>query len=106
MPIKFRRFEILLPLRFNDGSEVPTARLAEATEELVARFDAVSIESQVIVGSWRHAGTTYRDRLARVFVDVPDTDENRAFFAAWKERLKAQFAQLEIWITSHAVDVL
>ena len=106
MPTSFRRFEILLPLQFNDGTEVPAEQFAEALEEVEDRFGAVSSESQVIVGYWRHEGPPYRDRLARVFVDVPDTDENRQFFTQWKEQLKQRFDQLEIWITSHPVEVI
>ena len=40
MSNKLRRFEILLPLQFNDGREVPPDWLAEATLEIVEKFDA------------------------------------------------------------------
>jgi hypothetical protein len=50
----WRRYEILLPLRFNDGNPVPKG-------------------------------------------DVEDTPEVRAFFAQFKERIKARFQQLDIW---------
>lgn len=102
----FRRFEILLPLQFNDGRKVPDEHFAAAFEELKGRFGAVSTESQTIVGHWQRKGESERDRLVRVFVDVPDTAENRAFFSAWKGRLKERFAQLDIWATSHPVDVI
>jgi hypothetical protein len=58
-----RRYEILLPLRFNDGQQVPP--------ELVA-----------------------------------DTPENRQFFRQFKEQVKTDFQQLDIWLTSHPIDVL
>ena len=50
-----RRYEILVPLLFNDGRPVP---------------------------------------------------EHRAFFREFKQQLKARFDQLEIWITSHPLDVI
>jgi len=106
MKESFRRFEILLPLQFNDGRKVTREHFAAAFGELKERFGAVSTESQIIVGEWEADGKDERDRLVRVFVDVPDTDENRAFFAAWKGRLKERFAQLDIWATSHPVDVI
>ena len=102
----FRRFEILLPLQFNDGGKVPEEHFAAAFGELNKRFQAVSTETQTIVGEWTSDGKSERDRLVRVFVDVEDTEENRAFFAAWKARLKERFAQLDIWATSHPVDVI
>lgn len=32
--------------------------------------------------------------------------EHRAFFRQFKEQLKVRFDQLEIWITSHPLDVI
>ena len=43
-----RRFEILLPLRFNDGRAVPEDLLAGTLLELESRFGAVSCETQTI----------------------------------------------------------
>ena len=48
MSSKLRRFELLLPLRFNDGAAVPREWFAQAAKELVARFGAVSYETQEI----------------------------------------------------------
>lgn len=39
-----RRFELLLPLRFNDGQAVPDDLLADTLLELESRFGAVSCE--------------------------------------------------------------
>ena len=46
MNSKLRRFEILLPLQFNDGREVPPEWLAEAVLEIVENFGAASYETQ------------------------------------------------------------
>jgi len=101
-----RRFEVLLPLRLNDGTPVPDAAVADTLVELEERFGAVSCESQTIRGRWRSDGQTYRDDLIRVFVDVPDEPENRAYFVAAKEQLKARFQQLDIWMTTYLIEVL
>jgi hypothetical protein len=42
MSSKWRRFEVLLPLEFNDGRDVPTEWLAEAVLEVVGEFGAAS----------------------------------------------------------------
>jgi hypothetical protein len=42
----------------------------------------------------------------RLFVDVPDVPQNRQFFVDFKERLKARFRQLDIWITTHPLEIL
>lgn len=102
----FRRFEILLPRRFNDGSQVPDELIADTLTELEERFGAVSCETQVIQGLWRQQDQLFRDDLIRVFVDVPDVPESRQFFVEFKERAKARFQQLDIWMTTHPIEVL
>ena len=77
MSSNWRRFEVLLPLQFNDGREVAPTELARAVLEVVAQFGAASHETQSIEGHWEHGGIHYRDNLARIVVDVPDTLENR-----------------------------
>src|SRR5271156_1976515 len=101
-----RRYEILLPLQFNDGREVPEALLEKTVADLEARFRADSWESQVIRGHWHHQGVDFRDNSTRLVLDVDDTTENRAFFLALKETLKKRFQQVEIWITTHTIEVL
>jgi hypothetical protein len=66
----------------------------------------VSCETQTIRGHWRHEGQSYRDDLIRVFVDVADVPENREYFVACKERLKARFQQLDIWMTTYLIEVI
>src|SRR5207248_6472428 len=83
-----RRFEILLPLRFNDGQPVPDDLIADTLLELRQRFGAVSSETQTIRGLWQHEGKFFRDDLVRIFVDVQDAPENLQFFQAFKERAK------------------
>jgi len=63
MSSKLRRFELLLPVRFNDGREIPEELLGEVLEEIEQRFGAVSFERQIIEGRWRHKGVLYRDDL-------------------------------------------
>jgi hypothetical protein len=106
MSRSLRRYEILLPLRFNDGQAVPDELVADTLLELEQRFGAVSTETQTIRGLWRHEGESYRDDLVRVFVDVVDEPGHREFFLAFKERLKARFQQIDIWMTTYPIEVL
>jgi hypothetical protein len=101
-----RRFEILLPLRFNDGQPVPDELVGESLLELRRPFGGVTAETQVIRGHGQHQSEVYRDDLVRVVVDVGDTAENHAFFVAYKEQLKTRFQQIDIWMTSYLVDVI
>ena len=54
MSTPVRRYEILLPLQFNDGRPVPDSVLAETLLELRIEFGAVSCETQSIRGWWQH----------------------------------------------------
>jgi hypothetical protein len=89
-----RRYEILLPLQSNEGHAIRESLLWETVEELEARFQAVSWESQVVRGIWQHEGVVFRDSNTRLVLDVEDTQENRAFFVGLKEKLKERFDQL------------
>jgi hypothetical protein len=81
-----RRYEILLPLRFNDGKPVPEELIGQTFADLERQYGALSWESQTIHGKWRYQGEAFRDDQVRVFVDVPDTPENRRFFVSAQHR--------------------
>lgn len=105
MASNWRRFEVLLPLQFNDGRDVPADWLAEAVLEIVDRFGAASYETQKVEGHWRHGGVLYRDNLVRIVVDVPDSTENRVWLQTFKSSWKTRLEQLELWIVSYPIDV-
>ena len=106
MSKSLRRFEFLLPLRFNDGRPVPDSLIADLVLRLEDRFGAVSAETQTIHGIWRHEGQSYRDELVRVFVDAPDLPATRQFFEEYKETLKRELDQIDIWMTTYPIEVL
>lgn len=101
-----RRYEILLPLKFNDGQPAPWTVIGDVLVELRREFGAVSWETQIIHGIWQHQQAEFRDELARVFLDVEDVPENREFFVELKARLKVQFQQLDIWMTTFPIELL
>ena len=105
MSSRWRRFEVLLPLRFNDGRDIPGEWIAEAVLEIVDHFGAASYETQKVEGHWRHSGILYRDDLVRVVVDVPDSTRNRQWMREFKDRWKVRLEQLELWLVSYRIDV-
>ena len=82
-----RRYEILLPLKHNDGRPVSNDILNQTREDLVDRFDGISVQPQSILGIWVHEGVRYEDMSVRLMVDVDDTPENRQFFIDFKATL-------------------
>jgi hypothetical protein len=105
MSSRWRRFELLLPLRFNDGRDVPGEWIAEAVLEIVDHFGAASYETQKVEGHWRHSGILYRDDLVRIVVDVPDSARNRQWMRQFKERWKVRLEQVELWMVSYRIEV-
>jgi hypothetical protein len=83
MKSKSRRYEVLLPVRFNDCREVPNELLGEAVNEIVEQFHAVSFYKEAVEGRWRHGETEYRDDLALLVVDIPDTAKHRKWMKAY-----------------------
>ena len=105
MPSKWRRFEVLIPLQWNDGQDISEELLGEAVFEILDQFTGVSFESLNVVGHWLHEGAVYRDNLSRIVVDVPDLAKNRKWMKRFKTRWKARLKQLEIWMISYRIEI-
>lgn len=90
MSSKWRRFEVLLPLQFNDGSDVPAELLAEAVLEIVDHFGAASYETQKVEGHWRHGGVIVRDNLVKIVIDAPDSLSNHRWMKQYKDRWRSK----------------
>lgn len=103
--MSFRRYEVLLPTRFNDGSLVPEENHLWVVEQLTAQFGAYTVEPHPVRGVWIHQGVRYEENNLRVVVDVEDTPATEAFFARLKEQIKVRFRQIEVWIISHEIRI-
>ena len=101
-----RRFEILLPLQFSDGSPVADELIGQTMKELRERFGVLSTETQITKGFWTHQSQVHQDQLMRLYLDLPDTSENIQFFGHYKDTLKERFQQLDIYVTTFLVEVL
>ena len=104
-PVRIKRCEILLPLRYNDGSEIEPAKFEQTSEELSDRFGGTTQDTVGVIGTWKYAGTRYRDELWRFRIDSDDPTA-AAFFRKYKEVLKERFQQIDIWISAHEIEIL
>ena len=100
------RFEILLPLFYNDGRSIEPEKFLATDDDLVRTFGATSTDQVTVRGQWKYQSTVYSDQLIRVRMDVEDSAENREAMLALKETLKLRFEQIDIWITAHRIDVI
>jgi hypothetical protein len=101
-----RRYEILLPVRLNDGRPVSGELLEQTREELIARFSGLQIQPHTVLGLWVYEGSRYEDELRRFTIDVDDTPDNQQFFVEFKQKLLERFDQLEIYVASYPVDIV
>ena len=104
--MKWMRYEILLPLCYNDGRPIETPKFRKTTLDLLERFSATTLDLMTAVGKWKYQGTIYQDLLWRFIVDVPASDPADDFFRKYKESLKDRFEQIDIWISRHEIEIL
>jgi len=104
--MKWTRYEILLPLRYNDGRLVELEKFDQTNLELLAEFSGTTVDMITAIGAWRYRGVVYEDELVRLLVDVPSSAQADAFFRDYKETLKARFEQVDIWISAHEIQIL
>lgn len=79
--------------------------LGDAVNEIVERFGAVTFYKQTAEGHWRRDEALFRDDLALLVVDIPDTTTNRKWMRAYKARWKRRLEQLEIWMVSYRIEI-
>jgi hypothetical protein len=104
-PGRTKRIEILLPLNYNDGTEVEPEKFELTADELSDHFSGITQDVTRITGTWKYGGTRYRDELLRIRVDTNDPAAV-TFFKAYKEVLKQRFRQIDIWIVAHEIEVI
>lgn len=99
------RYEILIPINYNDGRVVEQAKFKLVEEELLALFGGFQEEIE-IRGQWVSGGKVYQDILVRYTVDGPDTLDVLIGVKTLKAVWKLRFVQEEIYITSYKVNVI
>jgi hypothetical protein len=99
--IEFKyRFELMIPLADNAGRPFPWPKIERVSQALLQRFEGC--RSQPLtphLGLWKYRGVVYREGLLLFIVDTPRSDESLAWMIAYKNRLKRQFSQLEIYLS-------
>ena len=104
-PARTKRFEILLPLNYNDGRLIEPEKFDLTADELCDRFGGITQDSVRITGTWKYGGTRYRDELLRIRIETNDAGA-RAFLQGQKETWKERFQQIDIWITASQIEII
>jgi hypothetical protein len=99
-PIEFKyRFEMLIPLADNEGHPFPWSKIERVGNTLMEQFEGC--RSQPLaphLGLWKYRDIVYREPLLLFTVDAPRSDESLDWMLAYKQRLKRQFKQVEIYL--------
>jgi len=101
-----QRYEILLPLKHNDGRPLNPELFELTRGELLLRFTQVSLFPQAVLDLRLHEGNRSDELLLRVVVECDDTPENLEYFLQLKPVLLERFGQIELDTASHPVDIL
>ena len=104
-PARTKRFEILLPLTYNDGTPIEAEKFDQTAEELCERFGGITQDTVRVYGTWKYGGTRYRDELLRIRIDTNDPSAT-AFLQTQKEIWKECFQQIDIWITASEIEII
>ena len=96
--------QMLLPLRMNDGSDVPAGMFAQVRAELTNRFGGVTAYSRSpATGLWKTSDAEVeRDQVIMVEVVVDAFD--RDWWTQYRERLAHRFDQDEIHARAIAIE--
>ncbi len=104
--MRLKRYEILLPLLYNDGSKIEKEKFLITNEELVEKFGATTTDSTRIIGRWIYQNQLYEDKLIRITIDIPESEDSETFFKEYKEILKKRFKQIDVWISSYIIEII
>ena len=97
------RFEIHIPLRYNDGAVIEQAKLDQTQAELYERFGGMTVEGPV-KGWWVDEGRLYEDDQMLFIVDTDDGEP--AFWERYSAELRERFEQEAMYVVSYPIHVV
>ncbi len=100
-----KKYEIYLPLKHNDGSEIEPEKIKQIKEELVANFGALtaSSHSAPYQGGWKYGGVDFIDDIIKIEIIAGADGKTERFFRQFKQRLKRLLKQIDILITAQNI---
>jgi hypothetical protein len=103
-----RKYEIYVPLKYNDGKSIEPEKIRDIKEELVGAFGAITVSSlsSPYQGTWKYSGVEFIDDIIKVEVVATNDRATKKFFKEFKERLKESLQQIDILITTHGIQVI
>ena len=96
--------QILLPIHFCDGSNVPAEMFSQVRTELAERFGGVTAYSRSpATGLWKRTeAEVERDQV--IMIEVVAEALDRDWWAQYRERLEQRFGQEEVHARALAIE--
>ena len=103
-----RKYDIYLPLKYNDGKRIEAQTIRSIKEELVNAFGAITVSSlsSPYQGTWKYGGVKFIDDIIKIEVVATNDRVTKKFFKEFKERLRQSLQQIDILITTHGIQVI
>ena len=106
-----KRYDIYLPLKYNDGTEIEIEKYEQVENELLDQFGGVTSVQQKnpLRGLWKSEDRIYYDEII-IFTAIDfafdRSDEGERFLRNYKGTLKKKFRQEEILITAQVLEII
>lgn len=97
-----KKYDIYLPLQYNNGEWIEDAKFEQTRSELFERFGGLTyiMREFPLRGIWGQDSQVYQDFIViYTVIDFSSSEETTHFFVEYKEILKFRFEQEEILIT-------
>lgn len=102
------RYEIFIPLNYNNGSLVEEKKIFDTVEELMKKFGVLTTYpvSLRASGLWKEGDKVYDGPMMVYRLDLGEDDKTLNFFVKYKEKLKKEYRQIELYITRQWIEII
>jgi hypothetical protein len=97
-----RKYEIHLPLSYNDGEPIEEEKIRSAQDELIRLFGSLAVSDRK---TWKYDGAGCIE-VVKLEIVTADDKVPRTFLKDFKERVKESFRQSDILITTLQIQTL
>ena len=102
------RYEIYIPLNYNDGTLVNSEKMLNTTNELMTKFSGLTTYpfSLKASGLWRENDKICYDEMMVYRLDVETKNDELDYFIEYKKKLKVEYKQIEIYLTRQKIEII
>jgi hypothetical protein len=100
-----KKYEIYLPLKYNNGAKIERRKISRIREELVHVFGARTVSSQAAPyqGAWNYGGTDFIEDIIKIEIIASADRKTQKFFKHFKQRLKRLLKQIDVLIVAQDI---